>query len=140
MNDSERSLGSGGGVSGIIGNILNNLDRSGKSEDLSVDFPTVSRRRSSIMSDTDYTQEPSSRRVSLAGSLFRLRKSELTDDTVEEASIEYDEEEEHHQQSSPQRRRPNRSLLANRCVKSSRLISSTVAFPSLDDDDSLGFE
>jgi hypothetical protein len=139
MNDSELSLGSGGGVSGIIGNILNNLDRSDKSEDLSVDFPTVSRRRSSMMSDTDYTQEPS-RRISLAGSLFRLRKSELTDDTVEEASCEYDEEEEHHQQSSPQRRQPNRSLLTNTCVKSSRLISSTVAFPSLDDDDSLGFE
>ena len=139
MNDSERSLGSGGGVSGIIGNIFNNLDRSDKSEDLNVNFPTVSRRRSSMMSDTDYAQEPS-RRISLAGSLFRLRKSELTDDTVEEASIEYDEEEEHHQQSSPQRRRPNRSLLANRCVKSSRLISSTVAFPSLDDDDSPGFE
>ena len=129
--DSERSLGSG--VSGLIGNIFNNLDRSDRSEG----------RRSSTMSDTDYSQELSSRRISMVGSLFRSRKSELTDDTVEEASIEYDEEQdEEHQPSSPQpqRRRPNRSLLANRCVTSSRLISSTVAFPSLDDDDSLGFE
>ena len=133
--DSERSLGSG--VSGLIGNIFNNLDRSERSEG----------RRSSTMSDTDYSQESSSRRISMVGSLFRSRKSELTDDTVEEASCEYEEEqneekeeEEDHQPSSPQpqRRRPNRSLLANR-RKSSRLISSTVAFPSLDDNDSLGF-
>ena len=80
----------------------------------------------------------------MVGSLFRSRKSELTDDTVEEASREYEdeekeEEEEEHQPSSPQpqRRRPNRSLMAKR--KSSRLISSTVAFPSLDDDASYGF-
>ena len=61
----------------------------------------------------------------------------------EDLPIEYDEEQDEEYQPSspqPQRRRPNRSLLANRCVKSSRLISSTVAFPSLDDDDSLGFE
>ena len=130
--DSERSLGSG--VSGLIGNIFNNLDRSDRSEG----------RRSSTMSDTDYSQELSSRRISMVGSLFRSRKSELTDDTVEEASREYEEEEkeeeeEEHQPSSPQpqRRRPNRSLMAKR--KSSRLISSTVAFPSLDDDASYGF-
>ena len=131
--DSERSLGSGMGVSGLIGNIFNNLDRSDRSEG----------RRSSTMSDTDYSQELSSRRISMVGSLFRSRKSELTDDTVEEASREYEEEEkeeeEEHQPSSPQpqRRRPNRSLMAKR--KSSRLISSTVAFPSLDDDASYGF-
>ena len=130
--DSGRSLGSG--VSGLIGNIFNNLDRSDRSEG----------RRSSTMSDTDYSQELSSRRISMVGSLFRSRKSELTDDTVEEeASREYEEEEkeeeEEHQPSSPQpqRRRPNRSLMAKR--KSSRLISSTVAFPSLDDDASYGF-
>ena len=130
--DSERSLGSG--VSGLIGNIFNNLDRSDRSEG----------RRSSTMSDTDYSQELSSRRISMVGSLFRSRKSELTDDTVEEASREYEEEEkeeeeEEHQPPSPQpqRRRPNRSLMAKR--KSSRLISSTVAFPSLDDDASYGF-
>ena len=128
--DSERSLGSG--VSGLIGNIFNNLDRSDRSEG----------RRSSTMSDTDYAQELSSRRISMVGSLFRSRKSELTDDTVEEASREYEEEEkeeeEEHQPSSPQpqRRRPNRSLYRR---KSSRLISSTVAFPSLDDDASYGF-
>ncbi|KAL7491191.1 hypothetical protein ACHAWT_000743 [Skeletonema menzelii] len=148
LNDSQRSLGSGGGMSGIIGNIFHNLDRSGNSEDLSVNFPSVSRRRSSMMSDTDYSssscQEPS-RRVSMVGSLFGLRKSELSDETVEEASCEYEveqeeEQEEEQQPSSPQRRRPNRSLMANRCQKSSRLISSTVAFPTLDDDDSLGFE
>ena len=70
--DSERSLGSGMGVSGLIGNIFNNLDRSDRSEG----------RRSSTMSDTDYSQELSSRRISMVGSLFRSRKSELTDDTV----------------------------------------------------------
>jgi len=144
LNDSQRSLGSGGGMSGIIGNIFHNLDRSDNSEDLSVDFPSASRRRSSMMSDTDYSssscQEPS-RRVSMVGSLFGLRKSELSDETVEEASCEYEvEQEEEQQPSSPQRRRPNRSLMANRCQKSTRLISSTVAFPTLDDDDSLGFE
>lgn len=133
--DSERSLGSGMGVSGLIGNIFNSLDRSDRSEGEG--------RRSSTMSDTDYSQELSSRRISMVGSLFRSRKSELTDDTVEEASREYEEEEkeeeEEHQPSSPQpqRRRPNRSLMAKR--KSSRLISSTVAFPSLDDDASYGF-
>ena len=157
FDDSARSLGSTG-VGGIIGNIFNNLDRSDKSDDLSVNFPT-GRRRSSMMTldtTTDYYSSTSSaavgnaqepRRVSMVGQLFRLRKSELTpDDAVEEESCEQEEEEEEKQQQEKeeeqpmQRRRPNRSKLANRYMMSTRLISSTVAFPREDDDDCLGFE
>eukprot|EP00984_Skeletonema_dohrnii_P024425 scaffold13533_cov90-Skeletonema_dohrnii-CCMP3373.AAC.10 len=155
FDDSARSLGSTG-VGGIIGNIFNNLDRSDKSDDLSVNFPTGRRRSSMMTSDTtnDYnsssaaaavgnSQEP--RRVSMVGQLFRLRKSELTpDDAVEEESCEQEEEEEQQpaeeEEQPMQRRRPNRSKLANRYMMSTRLISSTVAFPREDDDDCLGFE
>eukprot|EP00985_Skeletonema_marinoi_P023010 scaffold14973_cov122-Skeletonema_marinoi.AAC.1 len=96
FDDSARSLGSTG-VGGIIGNIFNNLDRSDKSDDLSVNFPTGRRRSSMMTLDTttnDYSSSTSSsavgnsqepRRVSMVGQLFRLRKSELTpDDAVEE--------------------------------------------------------
>eukprot|EP00984_Skeletonema_dohrnii_P022094 scaffold11206_cov89-Skeletonema_dohrnii-CCMP3373.AAC.6 len=161
FDDSARSLGSTGG--NIFSNIFNNLDRSDKSDDLSVNFPTGRRRSSMMTSDTtnDYysstsssavgnSQEP--RRVSMVGQLFRLRKSELTpDDAVQEESCEQEDEEEEQQQQQQQqqekeeeqpmqRRRPNRSKLANRYMMSTRLISSTVAFPREDDDDCLGFE
>mmetsp|Transcript_2859 Transcript_2859/g.4166 ORF Transcript_2859/g.4166 Transcript_2859/m.4166 type:complete len:322 (+) Transcript_2859:100-1065(+) len=156
FDDSARSLGSTG-VGGIIGNIFNNLDRSDKSDDLSVNFPTGRRRSSMMTTDTtnDYSSSTSSsavgnsqepRRVSMVGQLFRLRKSELTpDDAVEEESCEQEEEEEEQQPAEEeeqpmQRRRPNRSKLANRYMMSTRLISSTVAFPREDDDDCLGFE
>lgn len=82
----------------------------------------------------------------VVGQLFRLRKSELTGDVdaVEEESCEeHDDEEEEvgvGEQPSSQRRRPNRSLLPNRHMMSTRLISSTVAFPRVEDDDCLGFE
>jgi hypothetical protein len=158
LNDSARSYGSaGGGFGGFIGNLINNLDRSERCEDLNVNFPT-GRRRSSIMTDDfpptvnshSQEQQQQQRRVSMVGQLFRLRKSELTtDDAVEEEEIiceqqQQDEEQQHqHQvegeQAPPQRRKPNRSKML-RCQASTRLISSTVAFPRENDDDSMGFE
>eukprot|EP00574_Skeletonema_japonicum_P008809 CAMPEP_0201734816 /NCGR_PEP_ID=MMETSP0593-20130828/35380_1 /ASSEMBLY_ACC=CAM_ASM_000672 /TAXON_ID=267983 /ORGANISM="Skeletonema japonicum, Strain CCMP2506" /LENGTH=371 /DNA_ID=CAMNT_0048228249 /DNA_START=110 /DNA_END=1225 /DNA_ORIENTATION=+ len=144
FNDDSTTSGGGGGVGNIIGNIFHNLDRSGNSDDLSVNFPT--------------TIDSDNRRGSMMGQLFRLRRSDLTtDDAVEEErSCEHDEEDEVEDEqgqkeeggeeeqpsysSSSQRRRPNRSKLSNRHMMSTRLISSTVAFPRVEDDDCLGFE
>eukprot|EP00573_Skeletonema_grethae_P001966 CAMPEP_0201689012 /NCGR_PEP_ID=MMETSP0578-20130828/2680_1 /ASSEMBLY_ACC=CAM_ASM_000663 /TAXON_ID=267565 /ORGANISM="Skeletonema grethea, Strain CCMP 1804" /LENGTH=368 /DNA_ID=CAMNT_0048173519 /DNA_START=55 /DNA_END=1161 /DNA_ORIENTATION=- len=131
LNSTERAATGGGGVGNIIGNIFHNIDRSDKSnrsDDLSVNFPTA---------DSNTEQQGQGRVSMVVGQLFRLRKSELTaDDAVEE------EEESLAQQEQPslQRRRPNRSQLSNRHMMSTRLISSTVAFPRVEDDDCLGFE
>jgi len=57
MGSSSRSLNSGGGVGGIIGNIIK-IDRSDKSEDLNVDFPTGGRR--SMMVESSTTTAPNS--------------------------------------------------------------------------------
>jgi len=134
---SSRSLNSTG-VGGIIGNIIK-LDRSDKSEDLNVDFPTGGRRRSMMIDESNTaTTAPNSpfqeqRRMTLPG----FRKSELTaDDAVAETSCEHHEEE---QAPSLQRRRPNRTKML-KIQASTRLISSTVAFPREDDSDSMGFD
>ncbi len=83
----------------------------------------------------------------VVGQLFRLRKSELTADVtaVEEESCEEHDDDDGEQvgeggEQPLQRRRPNRSQLSNRHMMSTRLISSTVAFPRVEDDDCLGFE
>lgn len=105
-----------------IGNFITNLDRSDRSEDLSVNFPKRVRR--TMMNRTtvnSHSQEQ--RRVTVVGQLFRLRKCEL----------KVDDEE---QPNSPQHQKPNPKL---RRV-SSRVIGSTVIFPREDDDYSLGFE
>eukprot|EP00984_Skeletonema_dohrnii_P022093 scaffold11206_cov89-Skeletonema_dohrnii-CCMP3373.AAC.5 len=125
MNDnSTRSLT---GVGGIIGNMIK-LDRSDRSQNLRVDFPSGGRQ------------------------MYRLRISDLTVDCSaseetackQEEEHEHDHEEEGHQASASsqrQRRRPNRSTLTNgQHHTNSRLISSTVIFPMEDDDDSVGFE
>eukprot|EP00985_Skeletonema_marinoi_P021070 scaffold12740_cov153-Skeletonema_marinoi.AAC.1 len=117
MNDnSTRSLS---GIGGIIGNMIK-LDRSDRSQNLRVDFPSGGRQ------------------------MYRLRISDLTVDYSASEEHEHEEEEEEgHQAGSPQRqrRRPNRSTLTNRQHHTnSRLISSTVIFPMEEDDDSIGFE
>ena len=154
LSDSARSLGSTG-VCNFIGNIINNIDRSDRSDDLNVNFPT-GRRRSSMMSGStgnnninNSQPQAEQRRESIVEQLFRLRnKSELTaDDAVEEICEQEEEEEpqqqheeeEEEEQAPPQRRRPNRSNML-KYQASTRLLSSTLIFPKEDDDDSLGFE
>jgi len=121
MNDdnSTRSLT---GIGGIIGNMIK-LDRSDRSQNLRVDFPSGGRQ------------------------MYQLRISDLTvdysasEETAWEREEEHKEEEGHQTSPQRQRRRPNRSTLTNRQHHTnSRLISSTVIFPMEDDDDSVGFE
>eukprot|EP00985_Skeletonema_marinoi_P021075 scaffold12740_cov153-Skeletonema_marinoi.AAC.6 len=120
MNDnSTRSLT---GIGGIIGNMIK-LDRSDRSQNLRVDFPSGGRQ------------------------MYQLRISDLTvdysasEETAWEREEEHEEEEGHQTSPQRQRRRPNRSTLTNRQHHTnSRLISSTVIFPMEDDDDSIGFE
>ncbi len=114
------------GVSSIIGNMMK-LDRSDSSHNLRVDFPAGGRES------------------------YRLRMSDLTADySAEDETCEQEEDPKQELDgdggqkppSTPQRRRPNRSLSSRPLVGSnnSRLISSTVIFPTEDDDDSLGFK
>jgi len=121
MND-DNSTKSLTGVGGIIGNMIK-LDRSDRSQNLRVDFPSGGRQ------------------------MYRLRISDLTvdysasEETAWEREEEHEEEEGHQTSPQRQRRRPNRSTLTNRQHHTnSRLISSTVIFPMEDDDDSIGFE
>jgi len=138
FNDSAsaRSLGSTG-VGSIIGNMIK-LDKSDRSQNLSVDFPKGGRR--SMMVDeysestvNSHAQHQHQRRTIALGQFFRPRISSLTlDEAVEEVS------EQEEQQEPPLDPKPNPKLLRHQV--SSRLIGSTVLFPREDDDYSLGFE
>ena len=126
---------SGGGMGGLIGNMIQ-LDKSGYGEDLRVNFPRGRGRRNTIMTD-ESPDSPSQkqRRLSMVGQLFRLGR----DDTAVVPEICEQVEEEEQEAPLQQRRRPNRSKML-RIQASTRLISSTVAFPREDDNLSVGFE
>ena len=142
--------GGGGGKGGLIGNMIQ-LDRNGNYDDLRVNFPVHRGRRRSSMQDesmmapststTTTANSPSldQRRKSMVGQLFRLGKS---DRSMGEGSAESQQQQQYQQQQ--QRRKPNRSKIILEVQTSSQtsngLISSTVAFPSEDDDTLLGFE
>ena len=138
FNDSAsaRSLGSTG-VGGIIGNMIK-LDKSDRSQNLSVDFPKGGRRSMMVDEYSESTvnspaQQQHQRRTIALGQFFRPRISSLTvDDAVEEVC------EQEEQQETPLHQKPNPKLLRHQV--SSRLIGSTVLFPREDDDYSLGFE
>jgi len=138
FNDSAsaRSLGSTG-VGGIIGNMIK-LDKSDRSQNLSVDFPKGGRRSMMVDEYSESTvnspaQQQHQRRTIALGQFFRPRISSLTvDDAVEEVC------EQEEQQEPPLHQKPNPKLLRHQV--SSRLIGSTVLFPREDDDYSLGFE
>eukprot|EP00984_Skeletonema_dohrnii_P022091 scaffold11206_cov89-Skeletonema_dohrnii-CCMP3373.AAC.3 len=136
FNDSARSLGSTG-VGSIIGNMIK-LDKSDRSQNLSVDFPKGGRRSMMVDEYSESTvnspaQQQHQRRTIALGQFFRPRISSLTvDDAIEEIC------EQEEQQETPLHRKPNPKLLRHQV--SSRLIGSTVLFPREDDDYSLGFE
>jgi len=136
FNDSARSLGSTG-VGSIIGNMIK-LDKSDRSQNLSVDFPKGGRRSMMVDEYSESTvnspaQQQHQRRTIALGQFFRPRISSLTvDDAVEEVC------EQEEQQETTLHRKPNPKLLRHQV--SSRLIGSTVLFPREDDDYSLGFE
>mmetsp|Transcript_13568 Transcript_13568/g.21162 ORF Transcript_13568/g.21162 Transcript_13568/m.21162 type:complete len:256 (+) Transcript_13568:60-827(+) len=136
FNDSARSLGSTG-VGSIIGNMIK-LDKSDRSQNLSVDFPKGGRRSMMVDEYSESTvnspaQQQHQRRTIALGQFFRPRISSLTlDDAVEEIC------EQEEQQETTLHRKPNPKLLRHQV--SSRLIGSTVLFPREDDDYSLGFE
>jgi len=124
INDSARSSS---GVGSIIKNMMK-FERSNSCNNLRVDFPEGGRE---------------AYRLRMSG----LRMSDLTADySAEDVTSEQEEEQEHGeeggQQTTPQRRRPNRSLMNRPHMGSnnSRLMSSTVVFPKVDDEDNLGFE
>ena len=135
-----QASGGGGGMGGLIGNMIQ-LDKSGYGEDLRVNFPRGRGRRNTIMTD-ESPDSPSQeqRRLSMVGQLFRLGRDDNTAVVPEICEqVEEEEQEATQQQQQQQRRRPNRSKML-RIQASTRLISSTVAFPREDDNLSVGFE
>eukprot|EP00984_Skeletonema_dohrnii_P002208 scaffold755_cov83-Skeletonema_dohrnii-CCMP3373.AAC.5 len=131
-----QASGGGGGMGGLIGNMIQ-LDKSGYGEDLRVNFPRGRGRRNTIMTDeSPVSPSQEQRRMTMVGQLFRLGKSERAGEDDAFPEIEEEEQEAPQQQ---QRRRPNRSKML-RIQASTRLISSTVAFPREDDNLSVGFE
>ncbi len=95
----------------VIGSIIK-LDRSDKSEDLTVDFPAEGRRSTMMTMDEHPTLSANASAVHF-----------------EEGAVR-----------KPKRRSKRKSLSRLRELVSLRKIGSTVFFPSADDDDSLGFE
>ena len=155
LHDSMRSASGGGGVGGLIGNMIQ-LDNntSNKHEDLRVNFPTPTerrarRRRTIGMTDENLSasappappQEQQQRRMTVVGQLlFRRGKSDRTLNYSKEEQQQDNNEQQ--LQLQPTRRKPNRTkmLLDNQEQSNSRLISSTVAWPTVDDHSAFGFE
>ena len=118
LQDSARS----GGVGTLIGNRIQ-LDRCNTTGQMA-------QRHSESL--TASTSTNSSVRKSV-GKLFRLSSSKIDKEELDAEKVE---------DTTPQRRRPNRTKLMqeNQQQTSSRLISSTIAWPAEDDHSTFGFE